>query len=76
MDSLEYFLIFLMAPLILALSVLGNVLALVLLFKSKKLNNIDSVLVYKFLFISDTLYSIQIVQPYFQYAFNLNHTTF
>ena len=71
MYVLGYFVILLMAPIILALIAIGNLTALIVVFKGQ-LEKVGPVLVYKCLFISDTLYMFQILQPYFQSAFNLN----
>ena len=74
MTSSEYFIFYIMALLILALGLIGNLTALGVLHKGK-FTKIGPLLIYKLLFISDTLYIIQILQPYFQYAFNLNLQT-
>ena len=63
-----------MAPLILALGLIGNLTALVVLHKGK-LTKIGPVLIYKLLLISVTFYIIQMLQVYFHYAFNLNLIT-
>ncbi len=63
-----------MPLLVLGLGLFGNVAALLVLFKGK-LKKLGPVLMYKLLFIWETFYIIQILQPYFHYAFNLNVTT-
>lgn len=67
-----YIIRYTMAPLVLALGLIGNSTALWVLFKAK----LDKIgLVYKLLFMNDTLYLFQIMEFYLQYAFNLNLTT-
>ena len=75
MSSFSYFVSFLMAPLVLSLGLIGNLTALVILFKGK-FKKIGPVLIYKLLFIFDTFCIFQILQPYLQMSFNLDITIF
>ncbi len=73
MKEFEYFVIYLMAPLILIFGLVGNLTALAVFFKGK-LKKIGPVLIYKFLFVMDNVYICQILNAYLSYAFNLNVT--
>ncbi len=73
MESYEYFVYYLMAPIVLALGLMGNMTALVVFFKGN-LKNIGPVLIYRLMFIFDTLFIIQIILFYLQYPFYLDIT--
>ena len=73
MNYYEYFVYYLMAPIVLGFGLVGNITALVVFFKGK-LERIGPVLIYKLMFICDIYYIIQILVFYLQYPFNLNMT--
>ena len=66
----EFFVDYVMGPMVLMVGMIGNLTALVVFFKGK-LKNIGPVLIYKLLFISDTLYMMQLVTLYLQIPLNL-----
>jgi hypothetical protein len=74
MKVFEYFVYYAMAPLVLSISLLGNITALVVFFKGK-MKKIGPVLIYKFMFIWDIIFITQIVIFYLQYTFNLSLVT-
>ena len=67
----EFFVYYVMGPLVAAASVVGNLTALVVFFKGK-MKNIGPVLIYRCLFITDTYYVLQLWLIYVQFPFNLN----
>ena len=73
MEAYEYFVYYLMAPTVFALGLMGNMTALVVFFKGN-LKNIGPVLIYRLMFIFDTLFIIQIILFYLQYPFYLDIT--
>jgi len=62
-----------MPPLVLSIGLLGNITALVVFFKAN-LKKIGPTLIYKLMFIWDTIYIILILVTYFQYPFSLDLT--
>jgi len=68
MSASEYFVYYLMAPIVLGFGLVGNMTALVVLFKGR-IKKIGPVLTYKLMFICDTLFIIQILTVYLQYPF-------
>jgi len=72
-EIFDFFVNFAFAPIILCLGLFGNFISLKVL-KSKKLRNIGPDDVYRFLFIIDTFYLLQIVIVYFENAFMLDVT--
>ncbi len=60
MNEIDFFVNYIFAPIVLAIGLTGNSLGISVLIKSKKLNKIGPILIYKFLFISDTFYLLQI----------------
>ena len=74
MNVIDFFVNYLFAPMVLAVGLIGNSLGISVLIKSKKLNKIGPILIYKFLFISDTFYMLQIMVNYFGYGFSLDLT--
>jgi len=70
----EYFIYYLMAPIVLVLGLCGNITALVVFFKGN-LKKIGPILIYQLMFICDTYYITQILVFYLQYSFNLNLST-
>ena len=74
MNVIDFFINYLFAPIVLVTGLIGNSLGISVLIKSKKLNKIGPILIYKFLFISDTFYILQIMINYFGYAFSLDLT--
>ncbi len=73
MEAYEYFVYYLMAPIVFALGLMGNMTALVVFFKGN-LKNIGPVLIYRLMFTFDTLFIIQIILFYLQYPFYLDIT--
>ena len=73
MKMYEYFVYYAMAPLVLGIGLLGNITALVVLFKDN-LKKIGPILMYKLMFIWDTIYITLSLVTYFQYTFNLDLT--
>ncbi len=73
MEAYEYFVYYLMAPIVFGLGLVGNMTALVVLFKGK-LKKMGPVLTYKLMFIFDTLNIFQIITFYLQYPFYLDIT--
>ncbi len=55
------------------LGIIGNILGCIVIW-SPKLANIGPQLTYKFLFISDTVYLMQIIGTYLQYGFDIQLT--
>jgi hypothetical protein len=74
MNVIDFFVNYLFAPIVLAIGLIGNSLGISVLIKSKKLNKIGPILIYKFLFISDIFYILQIMINYFGYGFSLDLT--
>ena len=76
MDSefvIEYFIIYLFPTLNLILGLTGNLLGLVLC-SSKNLKKIGTLNIYKYLFVTDSLFLPQILINYLGYGFNLDLT--
>jgi len=73
MFGIKYFVYYLMAPIVLGFGLVGNITALVVFFNGE-LKKIGPVLIYKLMFIFDTLYIIQIIHFYLQFPFSLDLT--
>ena len=74
MNVIDFFVYYIFAPVVLGIGLIGNSLGITVLVKSKKLKKIGPILIYKFLFISDTFYLLQIMIIYFGYGFSLDLT--
>jgi hypothetical protein len=74
MNVIDFFVYYIFAPVVLGIGLIGNSLGITVLVKSKKLKKIGAILIYKFLFISDTFYLLQIMIIYFGYGFGLDLT--
>ena len=74
MNVIDFFVYYIFAPVVLGIGLIGNSLGITVLMKSKRLKKIGPVLIYKFLFISDTFYLLQIMIIYFGYGFSLDLT--
>jgi len=74
MNVIDFFVYYIFAPVVLGIGLIGNSLGITVLIKSKRLKKIGPVLIYKFLFISDTFYLLQIMIIYFGYGFSLDLT--
>ena len=75
MNLIDFFVYYIFAPIVLAIGLTGNSLGLAVFTKSnKRLNKNGPILIYKFLFLSDTFYLLQIIIDYFGYGFNLDLT--
>jgi len=72
-EIFKYFINSIFPILILIIGMTGNILGLIVL-KSKKLKNIGPILIYKFLFISDSIYLPQIIIAYMGTGFNYDPT--
>jgi len=71
MNTGEFFVYYLMPPIVFVLSLGGNLMGLVVFFK-EKLTNIGPVLTYKFIFITETIYLVQLVFTYLHFPFNVD----
>jgi hypothetical protein len=75
MNLIVFFVYYIFAPIVLAIGLTGNSLGLAVFMKSsKELNKNGPILIYKFLFLSDTFYLLQIIIDYFGYGFDLDLT--
>jgi len=72
-EIFAYFINFISAPLILAIGLIGNTLGLIA-FLNKKLTKVGPCIIYQCLFLSDTIYLLQIVVYYLQYTFFIDLT--
>ena len=54
--ALDYFSTFIFSPMVFIIGLFGNIMGLIVVSK-KRLNNMGPILIYKFLFLSDTSYS-------------------
>ena len=70
-DSFTYFVDKIFGPLVFIFGMIGNILGLVVL-KNAKLKNIGPLYMYRFLFISDSIYLPQIIITYMGTGFNYN----
>jgi len=61
MNALDWFVNYLMGPLVLVTGLVGNMTAVVVFFKGKNIQKIGPVLIYKILFIYDIFYILQIL---------------
>jgi len=66
----EFFVYYVMGPVVFLVSMVGNLTALLVFFKGK-LKNIGPVLIYKLVFLADTLFMLATVTVYLQFPFNL-----
>ncbi len=66
----EFFVYYVLGPLVFVVGMVGNLTALVVFFKGK-LKNIGPVLTYKLLFLSDIWYMLQLVILYLDYPFKV-----
>lgn len=73
-ETCEYFVVYLMAPIILAFGLIGNLLGIIALTKREKLIKIGSRNTFRYLLILDSFYLVQILQPYLAYPFKLDLT--
>ncbi len=71
--ALDFFMNYLFAPIILLVGLFGNTMGLILVGR-KHLHKIGPVLIYKCLFITDSIYLIQIIFTYMSYSFNFDST--
>lgn len=71
MNPGEFFVYFILPPLILILGLFGNLIGLLVLLRPK-LEKIGPRVIYGFLFIMDTFFLIQIIHKYLQIGLNLN----
>jgi hypothetical protein len=75
MKLIDFFVYYIFAPIVLAIGLTGNSLGLAVFMKSsKELNKNGPILIYKFLFLSDTFYLLQIIIDYFGHGFDLDLT--
>lgn len=74
-EDQNFFVIYLFAPFILAFGLIGNTLGITVVYKSKKLSRYVPLDMYKYLFITDTIFLVQIVINYFAYGFGWDLTT-
>ncbi len=70
---LEYFIVYLMAPLVLAIGLVGNTLGILVLSK-QKLIKMGSIHTLRYLLLIDSAYLFMIIQPYLAYPFQLDFT--
>ena len=71
-NNAEFVVYFVLPPLILLLGLVGNITSVVILTKSKKLNQIGPVCSYKYLFVTDTLtLLLTLTNNYFSYGFSM-----
>lgn len=68
-ETLEYFVVYLMAPLILAFGLFGNITGIIVLSR-EKLIKIGSRNTFRYLLSIDSIYLVQILQPYLANPFN------
>ena len=73
MEAFEYFVSYLIAPVIFAVGLVGNLLGIILFWK-KKLNQIGPRLIFISLFVTDTCMIALIWQPYLSFGFNKDLT--
>ena len=73
MPAFEYFVSYLLAPLIFGFGLAGNLLGFTI-FSNSELNQIGPRLIYKSLFLMDTFMITLIWQPYFSFGFNKDLT--
>ena len=69
----SFFVNLVMAPLVLVIGICGNMMGLIVIYRSK-LKNIGPIFIYKFLFIADSIYLPQIVVSYLITGFNFDST--
>jgi len=74
MDSFEYFTYYIFPPVILVIGLVGNFLGFKVMQRPKMLE-IGPRNTYKYLFISDTIFLVQIIVTYLQLSFNIDITT-
>jgi hypothetical protein len=68
--ALAFFLKFFLAPIIIIVGLLGNTMSLIVISK-KSLKKIGPILIYKFLFISDTIYLSKLLKIKNMFFFEL-----
>jgi hypothetical protein len=73
-DDFLYFVKYIFPLAILTFGLIGNTLGIIVLF-NKDLKKIGPRNTYIFLFLSDSIYLLQIIETYFQYGYNLNLAT-
>jgi len=69
----EYFTYYIMAPFIFSIGLLGNICGIIVISK-KNLEKIGPIHMYKYLFISDTVYLMFMPVNYFGYGFSYDLT--
>ena len=69
MEKFEYFVNYLQVPIVLSLGIIGNTLGFLILLK-KKLLQIGPRFIFQALFLTDSIYLVQILQPYLAYSYN------
>lgn len=70
-EIFQYFVFFIMPPAVLIIGVIGNSFGLTVLMR-KKLKNIGPCNTYKYLFISDMIYLLQLLINYLAYGYEIN----
>ena len=69
MEKFEYFVNYIQVPIVLCLGIIGNTFGFLILFK-KKLLQIGPRFIFQALFLTDSIYLVQILQPYLAYSYN------
>ena len=72
-NALEYFIVYLMAPLVLIIGLVGNTLGTLVLSK-QKLIKMGSIHTLRYLLLIDSVYLLMIIQPYAAFSFGMDFT--
>lgn len=75
MNSGEFFVYYMMTPIALSLGFFGNIMGILVL-RRKKLEKIGPVFIYRIMFISDSIFMLQMINPFLLNLFGKNLMTF
>jgi len=74
MEAGEFFVFYLMTPIALSLGFFGNTMGILVLMR-KKMQKIGPVYIYRFMFISDSIFMLQMINPFLLYIYGRNLMT-